>query len=283
VSTDQRNSPPFFRGLNRVMLSLGPLADGQHCPYQCAFCYVVHGFGRYASLSVPELVNAVKACPSTYDIIYVSGDTDSFAPPRTDMGIDLLDQLSTLGVDILFTTRTTFGAQHLDRIAEIAQKLARSGLLLFGCISIPRLDSGAHLESANTPSTRARIATLRDLKQRNLTTVLTLRPFLPTIPVQEYLEIISLCEAFTDIVLGEYWYADVAGVIEQRVFRGPTPKEVDFVLRQMDFDENTNWWKVWEGREVERAVRDYCAAAGLPFFMRSRPAVDHARRIRSRR
>jgi hypothetical protein len=264
------------------MLSLGPLSKDRHCPYQCAFCYVDHGYGRYASLPVPEIVNAVRSSSAPYDIVYVSGDTDSFAPPRTDTGIELLDGLAGLGVDLLFTTRTTFETRHLAQLADIACRLARSGLLLFGCVSIPRLDSCSYLESANTPPTRARITTLRDLKERHLVTVLTLRPFLPVIPVAEYLEVVSMCRDFVDIVLGECWYADVHGILEQRVFRGPTPEDVRFVLREMDFDVNVNQWKVWEGAEVERAVRDHCAALGLPFFMRSRPAVEYARRLLGR-
>ena len=273
---------PFFVGLNRIMLSLGSLPDGQHCPYRCAFCYGELGFSRYPSLSVSQIVASVKTCDADYDIIYVSGDTDSFAPPRTKTGIALLEGLSDLGVDLLFTTRTTFDARDLEALGSIARRLGESDHMLFGCISIPRLDSGGHLESTRTPTPRERVAALEALKKRGLRTVLALRPFLPIIPAREYIEIVSLCRGFTDLVLGECWYADEAGILERRVFRGPTPRDIAFARKKMDFDGNERWWKVWEAHETERAVRECCSSLGLPFFMRSQPAIEHLRNCVSR-
>jgi len=277
MAKQKKNGMPFFVGLNRIMLSLGPLPDGRRCPYRCAFCYGDQGYSSYHSYSVPQIVEWVKACDAHYDIVYVSGDTDSFAPPRTKIGIELLEALSDLDVDVLFTTRTIFDSRYLATLGGIASKLRQSNHLLFGCISIPRLSSGKHLESANVPSPLERIAALRALKEKGLHTVLTLRPFLPIIPTREYIEIVSMCQGFVDIVLGECWYVDEGGVIERRVFRGPTPPEITFIHQKMDFDNNQQLWKVWEGREIEQSLRNYCGSSALPFFMRSRPAIELVR------
>lgn len=279
MPTSKNRKKPFFIGLNRIMVSLGPLHDGRNCPFKCAFCYVDHGFKNYMSSSPDEIVRFVRSCSEPFDIIYVSGDTDSFGSPRTSIGIKLLEELSSIGVDLLFTTRAVFDDNQLDAIGKIAQSLNRSGRLLFACISIPRLYSGGHLESENTPSPRERIASLQALKSRNAITMLTLRPFLPVILIQEYLEIISLCCDFTDVVLGENWYADTSGEIERQVFQGPTPCDVEFVQRRMDFNTNTKWWKVWESNKIRDAVEKHCEQLGLPFFMRSQPAVEHIREL----
>ena len=277
MTKQEKNEMPFFVGLNRIMLSLGPLSDGRNCPYDCAFCYVNQGFTEYSPLTIPQIIECVKDCDEHYDIIYVSGDTDSFAPPLTKIGIELLKALSDLDVDVLFTTRTTFDRKDLEDLSSIAHKLEQSNHLLFGCISIPRLDSGKNLESANTPNPRERIATLKALKDRGLHTILTLRPFLPIIPTSEYIEIVRLCHKFTDIVLGENWYVDEAGIIERQVFGGPTPLDIVFVRKKMDFDNNEKLWKVWEGNEIEQSLRNYCSSLGLPFFMRSSQAIEFIR------
>lgn len=275
MSASEERRMPFFVGLNRVMVSLGPLPDGRHCPYKCAFCYVDNGFSRYKSLSPDEIVQFVRSCTEHFETIYVSGDTDSFGPPRASIGIELIKKLSLLGVDLMFTTRSVLDNDQLDEVGEISETLRRSGRLLFACASIPRLHSGRYLESGNTPSPEKRIAFLKALKSRNVVTMLAIRPFLPIIPIQEYFEILSMCEECTDAVLGENWYVDTAGKIEQQVFRGPTPSNIEFVLRKMDFDTNTRWWKVWEGDHVRDAIKERCAQLGLPFFMRSQFAVDY--------
>lgn len=272
-----KNSGPFFVGLDRLMLSLGPLSDGRHCPYDCAFCYVGHGFSSYQSLSLADILEWVKSVHSSYSIIYVSGDTDSFAPPRTQMGLELLEALSELEVDLLFTTRMAFEPEHLKLLSKVAARQRRTGHLFIGCISIPRLRSGGHLESPNTPTPSERIETLRTLHELGLQTVLTVRPFLPVIPVAEYVELVEKCLATTDVVLGESWYADEGGILERRVFQGSAPEEVSFSRVKMDFDGNEQWWRVWSGSDIEKAIGNACADSTVPFFMRSLPAVEYLR------
>ena len=44
---------------------------------QLPFCYVHADFGGYASLEVREILELLRMVRPQYDIIYVSGDTDS--------------------------------------------------------------------------------------------------------------------------------------------------------------------------------------------------------------
>jgi hypothetical protein len=97
------------------------------------------------------------------------------------------------------------------------------------------------------------------------------------VPVDEYLRIVDRAHAFVDVVLGERWYADKEGVLETKVFGGPAPAEIHFIEHVMDFDDNAAVWKVFEAREIEAAVSYHCASLGLPFFMRSGPAIQWAR------
>src|SRR6185436_14243115 len=96
---------PFYVRSGRVMVSLGPLHQTKFCTYSCPFCYVHTDFKSYASMEVEEIRTWLAGITEPFDIIYVSGDTDSFGPPRANQGIELLKALSQFDADLLFTTR----------------------------------------------------------------------------------------------------------------------------------------------------------------------------------
>src|SRR5205809_334951 len=107
---------PFDLRSGRAMVSLGPLSPKKYCTFSCPFCYVQSDFLSYASLSISEIVRWLRTQRNQFDIVYVSGDTDSFAPPRTDQGIDLLWAITQFDVDILFTTRALLSSQQLSEL-----------------------------------------------------------------------------------------------------------------------------------------------------------------------
>jgi len=265
----------------RAMVSLGPLSPKRFCTYACAFCYVHANFSHYPSLSADVICDHLSRKAGSFDIVYVSGDTDSFASPRTSEGLDLIEALATLGTDVLFTTRAPLGEPELDRLASISRRLESQGKLLFGCISVSRLRSAPHLEPKPVPSPEERLEVLRGLHMRGIVSVLAMRPFLPVVPSEEYVELARLATPFVDLILGEVWYADKGGLLERQVLGTAGSNQFDFEEHRMDFDNNDAVWKVWEGAHIRDAVAAYCADAGIPFFMRSRPAVLHVREARA--
>jgi DNA repair photolyase len=261
----------------RAMVSLGPLSPKRFCTYACAFCYVHVDFGSYPSLQVGQIRDYLDSRAGDFDIVYVSGDTDSLTPPRTDMGIELIEALAGLGKDVLFTTRAPLEENHLDRLSAINRRLREKGNILFGCVSISRLHSAPHLEPKPVPSPERRLEVLRGLHERGIVSVLAMRPFLPIIPVSEYVELARLATPFVDVILGEAWYADKGGVLERQVFGPAGSTGVVFEEHEMDFDSNDAIWKVWQGEDVRVGVEAYCMSAKIPFFMRSRPAIEYVR------
>ncbi len=272
----------FDIGNGRAMVSLGPLSPRRFCTYACAFCYVHAGFSKYPSMSVTEIREYLAKETGRFDIIYVSGDTDSLAAPRTEKGLELVDALATLGTDVLFTTRAPLEEKHLDRLASTSRALQRGGKTLFGCVSISRLRSAPHLEPQPVPAPERRLEVLKGLYERGVVAVLALRPFLPVVPPEEYVEIAARAAQFVDVVLGEVWYADADGVLERQVL-GRNPTRVEFKEHEMDFDSNRVKWKVYEGEQARASVAAYCAGVNVPFFMRSGPAVEYVRAKRERR
>lgn len=261
----------------RAMVSLGPLSSKRYCSYRCAFCYVNADFASYPRVPVDEIVQFLYGRRGDFDIVYVSGDTDSLAHPRTREGIDLIERCGALGVDVLFTTRAPLGKSDLDRLGAIGEDLRRKGRILFGCVSICRLRSAPHLEPPPIPAPERRLEVLAELRERGITAVLAMRPFLPVVPTAEYVELVEMAAKSVDVVLGETWYADAGGVLEAQVLAGESRLNLEFEAKRMDFDKNQALWKVWPGSEIERTVAEVCKRLEIPFFMRSRPAIEYVR------
>lgn len=268
----------FYIGNNRAMISLGRLTDKKYCPYNCAFCYVKSDFMKYMKLEIEEIIKFLKKNKEKYNIIYISGDTDSFAPPRTDMGIELIKRISEcIEVDITFTTRTTFSEESLTKLRNINDYMKNKKHKLIASISISRLYSANYIEPKPIPSPEERIETLKRLKENGLYTILATRPFLPIIDADEYIEIIKRAKSYIYAALGETWYADEKLIKD--VCKNIDIKTIQFVDKMMDFDNNNKIWKCYEAKETVQKVTKFCKDNKIPFYMRSNPAIEYIRNI----
>jgi len=258
----------------RAMVSLGPLSPKKYCTFSCPFCYVHADFSSYESFTPSQIFDWLNSKESSsFDIVYVSGDTDSFAPPRTLEGLELLECLIKLKKDILFTTRMVFNDNHLDRLESLAEQGAKNGNLIIGCTSIAQLEQ-PYLEPKPIPPPYLRIKQLSDLHDRGIVSVLAMRPFLPVVPLTEYENLLDLAIGKADIVLGEVWYADQAGKLEQKVLGG---KLQNYVQKKMDFDSNESIWHVYMADDVREMCEQWSLSTGIPFFMRSKQAIEWIR------
>lgn len=276
-------STPYFIGLGRAMVSLGPISNSRYCPYQCRFCYVQGPFPKYASATVDEIVRWLDARRDQYDIVYISGDTDSFAQPRTDEGLDLIEALLRLKVDVLFTTRYVFGDSELERLRHITTRYRKEGLLVIGCVSISQLHH-PELEPPPIKSPYCRAQLLHQLQTRGIVTALTIRPFIPSLPASEYAEIATIGSESADVVIGGDLYLDSEGTIREAI-RAAT-KIVDTEaskarIEALDFSLSGEDWVTLEHPQAAEEVNAVCEALGKPFFMRSPGAISWIRERRS--
>ena len=268
----------FFLNGKRAMISLGPFNSERHCPYRCAFCYVQDGFDKYAALDIKDILAFLKKNRKRYEIVYISGDTDSFAPPRTHIALELLSEISNhFDVDLLFTTRTVFDFEHLSAIKKVADNQRKKGYRLYACVSITRYsEEVAYIEPSPIPSPDKRIETLINLKKTGAITVATLRPFLPVVNVNDYITILQKAKGYVDIALGECFYFTPGGKIYQRVFPNGIPQSCANAIthgNKMLFDTNDLNWDVWDSSEYESIVRKYCDEHGIIFSMHSDDAI----------
>ena len=184
-----------------------------------------------------------------------------------------------MDVDITFTTRTTFNEDSLKKLKNINDYMKNKNHKLIVSISISRLYSAKYIEPDPIPKPEERIKTLKKLKENGLYTILATRPFLPIITSDEYIEIIKKSKNYVDAVLGEIWYADEK--LMNDVCKNFDIKEVQFIEQTMDFDNNDKVWKCYEAKEIVEKVNEFCKENKIPFFMRSNPAIEYIRSIKS--
>lgn len=272
------NNNEFFIDNNRAMISLGPLTEYKYCPYSCAFCYVKSGFNKYPNFNIDEIISYLKTNRNKYNIIYISGDTDSFAPPRTSKAIELLEKISkSIDVDITFTTRTVFKTEDIKRLKNISDYMKTKNYKLIASISISRLYSSEFIEPKPIPKPEERIELIKRLKENGIYTMLAVRPFLPIIDSNEYIEIIKRCKNYVDVVLGEIWYADEKLIND--VCKSIDINKISFVDKIMDFDTNKKVWKCFEAQNIVKEVDKYCNQNNIKFYMRSYPAIEYIRSL----
>lgn len=272
------NSNAFFIDNYRAMISLGPLTKFKYCPYNCAFCYVKSGFNKYPNFNINEIISYLKSNRKKYNIIYISGDTDSFAPPRTNKAIELLEKISkNIDVDITFTTRAVFKNEDIEKLKNISDYMKTKHHKLIASISISRLYSSQFIEPKPIPEPESRIELLKKLKENGLYTMLAVRPFLPIIDSNEYIEIIKRCKNYVDAVLGEIWYADDELIND--ICKNINKDKISFVDKVMDFDTNKKVWKCYEAEKIVKKVTEYCKQNNINFYMRSYPAIEYIRSL----
>lgn len=285
MSKEKRNhNTPFYIDGNRAMVSLGPLANNVYCCYQCAFCYVQDGFMSYANLDVSEIVDFLVKNREKYNIIYISGDTDSFAPPRTKKGIELLnDIVKAVRCDITFTTRSVFLEDEYKQLSDIINEHKKSGYKFIAGSSITRYsEDTAYLEPKPIPSPDDRIQHIKKMKKAGAITMLGLRPFLPVVNVQDYITILDKVYPDLDIALGECFYFIRNGNIQHRVFPKGISDDVEKNIirnQRMEFDDNESLWDIWNSEQYENYVAEHCKKLGIIFAMHSREALEEYDRL----
>jgi DNA repair photolyase len=273
------------------MVSLGPLTDAKDRYYQCRckFCYVQGPFPKYAQYKPGHVIDWLEhriAEHADFDVVYVSGDTDSFARPRTQQGLELLERLLSLSspVDVLFTTRYVFTSPERDRLAELVEEYRKARRTLIPCISVSQLHY-ADLEPRPIPTPDDRIGLVKWLHGIGAQVALTVRPFIPYIPADDYAEIVRRVDGECSVVLGGDWHTDVDGRIDSltRAALEPHLGQLDPLTpadrpERLDFSTDSSLWYTHVHPTAEQVVRAECERQGLRFFMRSSPAVDFLRR-----
>lgn len=280
---NREDKNPFYINNERAMISLGPLNAEKYCTYSCAFCYVQDGFMKYKSMCTKNICDFLVINQQKYKIIYISGDTDSFAPPRTNQGLELLSRIcNQLDKDVLFTTRMVFSSSEMDMILNAKQKLEEKGKNLFACISITSPIEERSIEPIPIKTIDERVAQLALFKSNGIYSILAMRPFLPIYTIEQYKELVLKVNGKVDCILGERWFFHQDDIIFNRVMQGRAVEKGNVTLTKMDFDDNLRDWNLWYDEELEKEIKKICDELTIPFYMRSSPAIKYLKGLKDK-
>lgn len=272
---------PFYVKNDRAMVSLGPLSSNKYCSYSCAFCYVQDGFLKYKKMCIKDICTYLVENKDKFSIIYVSGDTDSFAAPRTEEGIELLTAISEkLNKDVLFTTRMVFSEYDMKGIVRVNDILKNKNKNLYACISITSPNEERSIEPNPINTVDDRIKQLNLFKTNDIFSILAMRPFLPIYSIEQYKNLVLKVLGKVDCILGERWYFHENDIIYNRVMQGRKIDKGNVILTEMDFDDNTCIWSSWYDDKLENEIEELCKQLEIPFYMRSAPAIKYLKNLR---
>lgn len=108
----------------------------------------------------------------------------------------LLREVVEANQNVSFITKMALSDRLIDKIALVSQEAKSKGLIVSGSISLTSLDSVAQYEPYSaTPEQR--INTLKNLYHSGIHTRVALRPLIPSVSLDELLELVDLTLPYT--------------------------------------------------------------------------------------
>ena len=174
-----------------------------------------------------------------------------------------------------------FTEKEREALYDIATEFRDRKRLLVPCVSLAQL-THPQLEPHPIPTTQERIEQIQRLHMMGLSTILTIRPFLPYVAASEYAQLVSEAEGQCSVVLGGDWYTDEDGTIDllTRQSLGSHKSLLDPKAQQispLDSALDDEPWMINSHPRAITAVASEAQRWNLPFFMRSGPAIDYLR------
>lgn len=269
------SATPFPLINGRAMVSLGPLNEKRHCTYGCKFCYVEsQSFIKYQNWDASRTVKWLEENSDLIEIIYISGDTDSFAPPRTSEGLDLLEAISRIGKDVLFTTRFVFPEKTFGRLSEISAKIKENGNLAIACVSVCQL-SQPDIEPPPIKHPKVRIDQLGILGELGWLPVLAMRPIMPDVPASDFEQILRLAGVHSKYCLISSYYLDP----RSRQLTASAPGQPIGKLF-FDIGDYDGWLRIDPTEEVLSIINKVSSEVGFSVFASSADLYQALKRLR---
>lgn len=265
------SSPILFSVEKRRVL----VPVGEPCSFQCAYCYTRNGDIGIAKRSTDEIIQAFQnfARNNDFDIIQLGYDGDPFAHPSR--GIKLLQDISTMGKHVNFSTKAFLQDAILQKLVDIQRTLFMYKATLTALISLSCWDSASTIEP-KTPAPCERVRTIEGLKRIGVPTFVALRPILPQIPYVEYKQLIEACmQAGCDGFIPGPFYVD-----KKKRFARFIPSEVlDATPSQqvtVSWSAHAPIWTRYEDPKRMQSIADMITKAGGQVFFSSVDAIEYA-------
>ncbi|TSC91645.1 MAG: radical SAM domain-containing protein [Parcubacteria group bacterium Licking1014_17] len=170
--------------------------SGLNCPIGCKYCFVENMNPRnrrevfYLSNQQFELL---RQLPDEVNLIMLRCDTEFFQ--SRDESLRILAKLPELKKDISVVTKMFLPRTFVGKLKSVGDTLKRNGNFLTLSLSIPCFDS-ATIWEPKAPSPEKRIETLQMAHEEGLSTLVAIRPLLPTATNKELDKIVDYTKIF---------------------------------------------------------------------------------------
>ena len=248
------------------MVSLGPISTKRYCSYRCPFCYVEStNFVKYINWPVANTLRWARDNKEHFDIIYVSGDTESFAAPRTEDGLTLLEGLGELDVDLLFTTRFVFqSSEHWERLAGVAALVRSHKKLPISCVSICQF-TVPELEPKPIAPPEFRADQLTRLLEAGWIPVLSMRPIFPSVPSSDFEHLLrSVAPNTKNALIAPYYFDPSSPQLS------PMQPGRDIGVLSFDIGSYSGWQEIRPSEEVVDKIMAISKDLGIAVYWNSR-------------
>lgn len=196
------------------------------CPLDCTYCFVdemTQEQSRGVSYLNNEQLELLQNLPEQVRLIMLGCDTEFFQ--NKEDALDILDKLTTFNKDISVITKLPLSESFLNEMKSIVNKLKSDNIFSFS-VSVPCLSESMLAKyEPNVPHPMRRIETLQAAYEKDLYTMLAIRPLLPDVTDQELQEIVKLTK---DYCIG--YYSGPLYLKQEKVnlfFPGYTNKEAE--------------------------------------------------------
>lgn len=251
---------------------------GGACPYRCRHCYTFcDNYQHDPDLSIKDIIHNLEE--QEFSLVYISGHKENFVDP--DEGLDLCEEIyAHFSPDILITTRNVFDERQLNRLSELNKKMRFANKDLYVCISIPALQSYKKIESnALIPSPNERINFIKRLFEKEIYTILTIRPLFPDvfIPIKEPLEILDRCKDYVSAVISSGVVVDDTIIKNLKTFPSGVNYKEGKLMECLGQDINMRYVNV-EQEYIQ--IEQLCKKHNIYLDDHSIPVIQHLKNMK---
>ncbi len=173
------------------------------CPLDCTYCFVndmTTNQHKNVEYLTDRQIELLKNLPKEIELIMLGCDTE-FLQSKEE-ALEIIKKLSKFGKDISMITKIPINEFMLDEISTINEEMKGQGNILSISISLPCISEEMSAKyEPKVPSPQKRIDSIKMIANKNIPTMLAIRPLLPDISNEELQRIVDLTKEY---VLGYY-------------------------------------------------------------------------------
>jgi DNA repair photolyase len=240
------------------------------CPLDCRYCFVEDlNFNQEKNIAYlsTEQFELIENLPEEIKTIMLGCDTEFFQD-KAD-ALKTLERLIKTKIDISVITKLSLNEKFIEQLKKIHEKLKEQNNLLVFSVSLPCFES-ARIWEPGVPTPEKRIKTLKKVFERDIKTLVAIRPLLPTINEKELENIIDATKDFSYGYYSGPLYLKDLDLLENK-------EKVNLKIEQVQphwMPDNNIFYKIEKEGQME-LLRNMVDKHNKPFFEGAAEAIKY--------